>query len=364
MAEVLTYREYLDSIGRAVPHTGLLLAGTEGGAIDPAFAAAIARLLVQIDGVDVVSPGDLIAGMGSQPVEGTLGTLDVPAVAGEDLTSRFATIDVVTFESAAISSMLPDDDGHIVQWRSLIETMPSSSLSDEAVERMAASLKASYDEFKNGVQGPEPFKFTLTGRTGTIRFRLVNTTDVTLRVMVHLDGAKLTFPVNDQVYEIPPNGFVPVAADTESRSNGTSQVIVRLLTPTGPQIGSDIVLTAQVRALTGLGQLLTGACLMILVTWWVRHWRLSRRRQATAVTSDRHPAVRGRRRPHIAEDATPAGDSADVVEADLLDEPPRVEVPAAPPDTPVDEPQVEPPDEPPAGDVLAPDAAASSLPPS
>ena len=44
-------------------------------------------------------------------------------------------------------------------------------------------------------------------------------------------------------------------------------------TPSGAVIGEPIVLTARVNALSGLGQLLTGAALLVLATWWFSHFR-------------------------------------------------------------------------------------------
>lgn len=334
MAEVLTYRQFLGDQGRLVPRTGLLLASTDARAIEPKFAAEIARRLLQIDGLHLVTPGDLISTMDDQLVDGSLGTLTLPTDVGVDLSERFRTIDEINLEASGVVTMLPNGDGHVAQWNSLISTMPSSALSDAQVDEMVATLRRGFDQFRNGIEGPTPFPFTLTGRTGTIRFRLHNTTDTPLNVIVRLEGAKLTFEQNDLPYTIGPGGQTMVEAVAESKSNGTSQVIVRILTPSGAQILPDIALTAQVRAFTGLGQLLTGALLLVVATWWVRHWRLVRRRKGATATSDRHPAVLGRRR--RARVAGPAADPA----ADPADE-------AAPAD-----------------DSLAPDAAASSLPPS
>jgi len=303
MAEVLAYRQFLDDQHRLVSRSGLLLARSDGGAIDPAYAAEIARLLVQVDGLEVVTPGDLVSSMDKQLVDGSLGTLTMPASAGPDLSYHLRAYDIATFDLVGVRLMLPDGDPHVAQWQALIDALPSTALTDQQVATMSADLQAGFDEFRNGVQGPAPFAFTLTGRTGTIRFRIHNNTDTPLTVMVRLAGAKLTFPVNDVLYTIDPQGQKLVTADAESKSNGTSQVIVRILTPSGTQIVPDVALTARVRALTGLGQLITGAGLLVLLTWWVRHWRLSRRRNGAAATTDRHPAVRATRGlPHIADD--------------------------------------------------------------
>ena len=55
----------------------------------------------------------------------------------------------------------------------------------------------------------------------------------------------------------------------------------------------DRTLTASVNALTGLGNLVTGAFLLLVLTWWVRHVRLTRRSRAAAAASARHPVRNG-----------------------------------------------------------------------
>ena len=67
-----------------------------------------------------------------------------------------------------------------------------------------------------------------------------------------------------------------------ARSNGTSPVTVEVLTPppTSVPLTEPVTLTSRVNALTGLGQVLTAALFLILLTWWFSHWRARRRENA------------------------------------------------------------------------------------
>jgi hypothetical protein len=49
-----------------------------------------------------------------------------------------------------------------------------------------------------------------------------------------------------------------------------------LLTPLGDPLGEPVVLTSRVNALTGLGQVLTGAFIVLLGTWWFANWHKRR----------------------------------------------------------------------------------------
>ena len=54
-------------------------------------------------------------------------------------------------------------------------------------------------------------------------------------------------------------------------------------------VPSLLPLTLSVNALSGLGNLVTGAFALVLLTWWMRHVRQNRRTRATSRTAERHP---------------------------------------------------------------------------
>ena len=78
----------------------------------------------------------------------------------------------------------------------------------------------------------------------------------------------------------------------EARSNGTSSLTISILTPTlGEDVTTPLVLTARVNALTGLGQVVTGAAVLVLVSWWYGHFRRRRRRRLAAIGELDGPVV-------------------------------------------------------------------------
>ena len=86
----------------------------------------------------------------------------------------------------------------------------------------------------------------------------------------------------------------------EARSNGTSSLTISVVTPTfGQDVTAPLVLTARVNALTGLGQVVTGAAVLVLVSWWYGHFR-RRRRKRLALVGERRRPDRARRRPRLA----------------------------------------------------------------
>jgi hypothetical protein len=135
------------------------------------------------------------------------------------------------------------------------------------------------------VAAPAPFTFTLTGRESVLRLNLRNDADEPRLVLVRARSPKLTFPDGDLEVELAPSGNTPIELPVIARSNGTSSVEVELLTPIlGQTVDGPVVLTANVNALTGLGQVITGGAVLVLLSWWFGHFRRRRRERLNRAT--------------------------------------------------------------------------------
>jgi hypothetical protein len=53
------------------------------------------------------------------------------------------------------------------------------------------------------------------------------------------------------------------------------------------QAGQRVRLTARVAAIAGLGLVVSGAAALVLLAWWLSHWRAKRRESAVK----KHPAI-------------------------------------------------------------------------
>jgi hypothetical protein len=291
-AQLLAFSYLIDDVGGSSPRHGLVLARSDASVPDPALMKNLVPLLATTDGLRLVDPTSLLSIMSTQLIDGQPSRpMTMPANAGPDLTARVAAVSAVAVDQIGTVSMLPDDDPRPAAWQRVVDALTSTALSDADVEQMIAALRGDFDEYRNGVVAPAGFTFTLTGTSSEIRFRLRNTTDTTLTVRVQLDSPKLIFPDGDQIVELAAQESTEVLVRVEARSNGTTPVRLTILTPvTDHELAPDVILTAQVRALTGLGQLITGAFLLVLLTWWARHWRIGRRRKLSAPIVGRHPS--------------------------------------------------------------------------
>jgi hypothetical protein len=217
-------------------------------------------------------------------------TIQLPDEAGPSLTARVELIDDTASRLESVASMLPEGDERVAEWSSQLDVLISTGFTDTEAEAALASLLAEADTFAQAVVLPEPFEFTLTGRSGTIEVGIRNTLDEPLDVVVALDSAKVKFPDGDQLVTLLPLEETSVIVPVEAEANGTSEISLVVSTPAGEALGEPVTLKAQVTALTGLGQVLTGGLILVLLTWWFTNWR-GRRRSLLDDGRGRHPST-------------------------------------------------------------------------
>jgi hypothetical protein len=341
VADLLVTGHSIDDDGGIVSRHGLILARSDAGVPDAQLMGHLMALLATTDGVRLVEPASLLTSVDNLLRPGGSGEVAVtmPSQPFVALDNRLALIDEISQEIFAFADMLPSDAPQIDEWLRTLEALPSSAVDDVGAAAMVQRLRAEFDVYRTAIEGPEPFTFTLTSRSNTLTFSLRNNSPIVLEVRVRLSSPKLTFPDGDQVLLLPPGEDTEVNVRAEALSNGKSSVFLRVYTPTENsdiQLMPEVVLTARVSSLAGVGQLLTGAFLLLLIAWWGRHWQQSRRKRIAGENVDRHPSNGTQTAGETSvDDATSAAASNG----------------AAPPGQQP-------------GEELAPDAAASSLPPS
>ena len=261
------------------------------GAPDPRLVGVLERLAATTPSVDITAATSL-TGLTDVQLDATGDALAVrfPDQAGPSLAERVELLDATAARLVSAASMLPEDDPRPAEWTSELDSLISTGYTDAEVEAATAELLAEAERLTTAVQLPEPFTFTLTGRSGTIEIRLTNLIDEPLDVLLRLESAKVNFPEGDQLVRLFPDGETSVVVPVEARSNGTSSINLEVATPIGVPLAEPVTLTSRVTALTGLGQVLTGGFVLVLLTWWFAHWR-ARRREDVVEGRDRHPSA-------------------------------------------------------------------------
>ena len=264
----------------------------------PDLSAPDARLLSALDTLSATTPSlgfvrasSLIGLTDTQAIGGD-GVVALSEVAGPSLVERVALLDATALSLASAASMLPEDDPRAEEWSTELDALISTGYDDAEVDAATDDLLAEADAIRGAVVLPDPFTFTLTGRSGTIEVRLGNTGSDPLTVDLSLESPKVLFPEGDQTVTLRPGDQTSVVVPVEARSNGTSAITLTVSTPAGEQLREPVTLTSRVTGFTGLGQVLTGGFVLVLLTWWFTHWRAKRRSDSIDDGRERHPAGR------------------------------------------------------------------------
>ena len=291
VADLLMVR--LDAIEHDDPTRRGVTLGTPDLGLPPVDTVeALSALIVETPGLRPVTLDELSVRTERLMLDGSEIVVGLPDDVPGDIGGRIAVRDQLTLEALSTASMLPAGDARAVEWQRLISIIPTSALTDAQVATITDDLRAQFNEVRNSVVLPDGFPFTLTGRSTEVPITLQNVSDVPLTVVVRLSSSKMEFPAGDQTVTLLPAQFTVVRVPIEARTSGRFPVTLEVLTPLGEsRIGRPVPLTARVTSLGGLGTLLTGAAVIVLLTWWVRHYRRSRRGRAALTAAQRHPAT-------------------------------------------------------------------------
>jgi len=288
MAE-LVVRQALDpSLPRSV-----ILQLPAGVAPDPEVAGALTSYLTETPDFGLVHLSDVPAATTVMEVPGQgPESVRLPAIAGPDLTGRVERVNVTRLTATGAASMLADGT-QLRAWSERLDALLSTGVSDADAEAELARIGAEVRDLYAEVEAPNPFTFTLTGRSSTLRLNIRNNGPHELRVLVRPSSPKLRFPDGDVPVVLGPSRATEVLIPVQAQSNGTSALGIQIVTPNGGQtVQGPVIMTARVNALSGLGQVVTGGALLILLSWWYGHFRRRRRqRRALLGEVDNPPAL-------------------------------------------------------------------------
>ncbi|MCU1394251.1 MAG: hypothetical protein JWM34_2679 [Ilumatobacteraceae bacterium] len=298
-ADVVVYREQLaDTLSATNKHA--LVLGLDGdGVPNAARVSRAVEMLTATGAANFITLDKLQANSDALISDGRQIELHLPQPKTTDLSKRKQDLDNVTLAAAYVSSMLDNDGGRSVEWASTIQSLYSTSLTDPQVDAAIDGVNAQLQKIKDCVVPPATYPFTLAGRSTSLPLRITNTCQETLEVVVRLsaEAKKLLFPDGDIALALAP-GITSFKVRVNARTNGSFKVFLHVFSPGGllPDSGYDVTdpvtLRARVNALTGLPQLITGVGVLLLLTWWARNQRRSRRQRRTIASRTEHPATK------------------------------------------------------------------------
>ena len=294
LADIKLLRQEIVDRGESLTGRSLVLTTNDGSMMSIELLTAVvdtlgaSRLVTLVD-LDEALSRSAVGLADGRPIALTLP--EPESVADE---APFVSYSFAASRIAAYSSMLPDGDDRPENWRRFLDVLADRRFDAAQRQEFVEVIVTDTAMIADGLVAPTPAAFTLGGRSSQLRLSLRNDGPTDLRVRLRLASPKLLFPDGEPVVVLASGTTTPVEIEVEARSNGRFPVTVQVITPDGGVALTDpIVFTARVNALAGLGQVVTGVALLLLATWWVRHWRAQyRRKQADILASTaRHPST-------------------------------------------------------------------------
>ena len=294
LADIKLLRQEIVDRGESLTGRSLVLTTNDGSMMSIELLTAVvdtlgaSRLVALVD-LDEALSRSAVGLADGRPIALTLP--EPESVADE---APFVSYSFAASRIAAYSSMLPDGDDRPENWRRFLDVLADRRFDAAQRQEFVEVIVTDTAMIADGLVAPTPAAFTLGGRSSQLRLSLRNDGPTDLRVRLRVASPKLLFPDGEPVVVLASGTTTPVEIEVEARSNGRFPVTVQVITPDGGVALTDpIVFTARVNALAGLGQVVTGVALLLLATWWVRHWRAQyRRKQADILAStSRHPST-------------------------------------------------------------------------
>ena len=281
-AEIVAQQQEIVLAGGNPNERHLLLSSTSGALPDRTIMVPLLLALDRAPQLDIVGLST------ASLVDEKTTAVVLPRTTRVDLAATKDVIVKLRGEVQSTSSMLPPDAPQHVLWKSSLLATRADTLDADGFARYVKGLRGQLRALRLMVSVPDSLTFTLGSKLSDLRLQVRNESTVSLSVKVELASAKLQFPQGPQIVTIAPNSALDVVVPVQARANGSFPLNVILTTPDGlTQVGQPTRLTARVSALAGLGQVATGAAILILMSWWIAHWRARKRAQAVR----KHPAL-------------------------------------------------------------------------
>lgn len=271
-AEAIAMRDDLVAAGGSADNVRIVISSSSGDLVDGATLRTALRALSAAPGIDLREVS------GTDKVDDTAPATVFPAGSERTLGGVKNGLVQARREYEAVISMLPEADPRAVLWA---EQLAVASMGDEGAPAQVDAVRSELRRLTGAVSLSTAPDITLSSRNGSIRLQLRNDEATTLYVRIAVSSPKITIGNRADVVELLPGSTTDVKVPLRARSNGSFPVTVRITTPAGRvQVVPPTVITASVRAVTGLGQVVSVTLLLMLVAWWWNSWR--RRRTAAA----------------------------------------------------------------------------------
>ncbi|HEU5085222.1 MAG TPA: DUF6049 family protein [Acidimicrobiales bacterium] len=236
---------------------------------------------VQVGGLDLVD---------DTPVEVDADPIDWDAAERPDLRELAPRVREATGHIDTFATMIGDRSARADELRLQIATgvaaTASPSTRDAAITTVEQALGLSFA----GIRLSGQTDLNLTSRTGTLPVTIENGNPFPVDLVVRIRSDRLAFPDGGRVPVTVDEDILRIDVPVEALATGSVPVFVELWTPDEQLRLAARQLNVRSTAVSGVGLFISLSALVVLVVWWARTWRSTRRGraggpEATSVTA-------------------------------------------------------------------------------
>ena len=178
---------------------------------------------------------------------------------------------------SGLTEMTDGADPNLDVLRTQVLVSGSAALSPAEQAAYLGAVGTTIREQTQLIDTPANQTITLTSRSGRIPVTIRNRMEVPARVRLHISSDRLEFPEGSQVEVALDQGVTTVEVPVRARTTGSFQMAVAVTSPDGVLAVTATQVTIRSTAVSNVGVLLSIGAGLVLLTWWVRHWREHRR---------------------------------------------------------------------------------------
>jgi hypothetical protein len=266
--------------------------------IPPAFLSTLLDALGQPQRVlQPVTVDRLFAAVPDAGAGGEADTSGVPLVRPltpaplADLGSYPDDIALTRLTLAGYGSLVGPTEPQTLSLERLTLTSGDRAFDDSERSAYLAEVSNQIDATIAAIDAPEDQTITLTARNGTIPLRIVNGNSVPASVLIQLESERLEFPDGDRLEVTLPPGETTLDIRVETRASGAFPLDAAITSPDGLLDVTGTEYRVRSTALSGVGVVISIGAGLILLVWWLRHFRTLRRNRALvgSAAGDRTP---------------------------------------------------------------------------
>jgi hypothetical protein len=153
----------------------------------------------------------------------------------------------------------------------------SSALRPPQQSAYLSAVGATIRERTQLIDTPADQTVTLTSQSGRIPVSIRNRMGIPARVRLQLSSDRLEFPEGSQIDIELDQEITTVEVPVRARTTGSFQMAVAVTSPDGVLAVTASEITIRSTAISSVGVVLSIGAGLVLLTWWLRHWRERRR---------------------------------------------------------------------------------------